>query len=188
MSPSRIYVVAGPRACGKSTFIERCRSGETVTLPAELAGLASAQGPIYFMELRNFAPGDSRELLVHVDLLTPFADSEPATTEVLCSRMSAAMFEQYPGAAWFRQCRDLQILTLRVPRVVTLRRWLDRCVARQETTCRRIMAQLYSDAAGEAGYAALYAVWEDYVAGLANATAWNVSETHDHQAYVISGS
>ena len=186
MGHSRIYIVAGPRACGKSSFIERCAVGETTHfLPATLSGLATARGPVYFMDLADQEPAEAEELLVHVDLLTPFADQPISSEEELRSTVQSRAFSEYPGTSLFRDCTELAVLTLRVPRITTLRRWLQRSAEQGRTNVRRTAAQIYSDAFAETGYSSLYDAWDEYVAGLPNATNWNVFESADGRSYSV---
>ncbi len=187
MAHSCIYIVAGPRSCGKSTFIERCKAQESgLVLPDEVAGLVDARGPVYFMDLAEQGPADAQALLVHVDLVTPFADLLIASERELAREIQPSAFAEFPGASLFCECAELEILTLRVPRIVTLQRWLRRSAEHGRGTVRTVMAQLYSDAVGESGYSALYDAWDQYTAGLPNATSWNVSESSDGRSYSIS--
>ena len=180
-----IYIVAGPRSCGKSTFIERCKTRSGLTLPSELSGLIDAHGPVYFMELADQVLPDDRDLLVHVDLVTPFADLLISSEQALASRLHAKAFSEFPGAELFKNCAELKVLTLRIPRTTTLRRWLRRSAEQGRDTVRTVMAQLYSDAMGETGYSALYDAWDRYTASLPNATTWNVLESSETQNYSL---
>jgi hypothetical protein len=148
--------------------------------------MARAYGPIYFMELGEHRPTDADELLVHVDLLSPFVDPAVSSAEELRERIKPDAFAEFPGASLFSDCSDLRVLTLRVPRVVTLRRWLGRSIELNRSSVRTIMAQIYSDATGDAAYSALYDAWNQYIAGLPNALAWNVYESSGGQAYSIA--
>ena len=187
MAYSCIYIVAGPRSCGKSTFINRCREGRTGgILPTGVSGLARAHGPIYFMELGEHRPADAGELLVHVDLLSPFVGLMLSSVEELCARMKPEAFGEFPGASLFSDCSDLRVLTLCVPRIVTLHRWLGRSIELERSSVRTIMAQIYSDATGDAAYSALYDAWNHYIAGLPNAATWNVYESSGGQTYSIA--
>lgn len=186
MGRSCIYVVAGPRSCGKSKFIERCRAEQaTPLLPEEVSELVTACGPVYFMDLANHEPGGANALLVHVDLLTPFTELSISTEQDLANKVQASVFAAYPGVTLFEKCDELKVLTLRVPRITTLRRWLRRSAEQDRNYVRTIMARLYSDAFGDAGYLALYDAWDRYVAGLSNATSWDVFESVDSHSYSV---
>lgn len=186
MTTTRIFVVAGPRSCGKTTFIERCgQAAAHRFLPSVLSGITSARGPIHFMDLANLASPISTDLLVHVDLVTPFAELLTHSEQELQERLQPSAFAEYPGASLFRECPELKVLTLRAPRILTLRRWLRRCAAQGRVTVPTVMTQLYSDASGEAAYAALFDAWDRYVAALPNAEAWDVFETADGVGYAV---
>jgi len=186
MSYSCIYIVAGPRACGKSTFIERCRAEQAAPfLPEQVSRLANADGPVYFMDLANGGFADAKELLVHVDLLTPFADLSISSEHDLATQVQAKVFAQYPGVELFKDCSQLKVLTLRVPRITTLRRWLRRSAEQDKKHVSTVTARLYSDAFGEAGYLALYNAWDQYLAELPNAIRWDVSESLDGRSYSV---
>jgi hypothetical protein len=147
--------------------------------------MTAAYGPIYFMELANLTLSSSTDLLVHVDLVTPFAELIAPSEQELRDRLRPAAFAEYPGASLFRECADLQVLTLRAPRILTLRRWLRRSALHGRATVPTVMAQLYSDASGEAAYFALFDAWDRYVAALPKAEAWDVLETADELSYSI---
>lgn len=186
MSDSCIYVVAGPRSCGKSTFIERCRAEKSPSLlPEGIFGLANAVGPVYFMELASSHLADTRELLVHVDLLTPFADLSISTELDLVSKVRSSAFEEYPGTELFRNCAQLNVITLRVPRITTLHRYLRRTAEQGKKSVPTVVAGLYSDALGSSGYSALYDAWDEYVTGLPNAKCWDVTECSDGYSYSL---
>lgn len=181
-----IYIVAGPRSCGKSTFIERCRTQHTAPrLPEEVSGLVQAVGPVYFADLVNLNPAESEELLVHVDLLTPFADLSISSEQDLADKIQATVFAEYPGVEWFKGCTELKVLTLRVARTTTLRRWLRRSADQDRKSVPTVMTGLYSDAFGDKGYLALYSAWDRYLAELPNATSWNVFESQDGHGYSV---
>lgn len=186
MSHPCIYIVAGPRSCGKSTFIDRCRSERSPSLlPQEIVGLASAVGPVYLMELANSDLAHARELLVHVDLLTPFVDQSISTKYDLAGKVHSRGFEEYPGVALFRNCAQLNVLTLRVPRITTLHRYLQRTAEQGRNSVPTAVAGLYSDALGDSGYSALYDAWDQYVTGLPNARCWDVIESADGCSYSL---
>src|SRR5690606_17078045 len=186
MGHSCIYIVAGPRSCGKSTFIKRCRAEQAAPhLPEEVSGLAKAAGPLYFMDLANRYPDDSEELLVHVDLLTPFADLSISSEQDLATKIQARVFAEYPGVEWFRNCTQLKVLTLRVPRITALRRWLWRNAEQDRKSVPTVMAGLYSDAFEDEGYMTLYSAWDRYLAELPNVTSWDVSESPDGHSYSV---
>ena len=186
MSRPRIYIVAGPRSCGKSTFIDHCKAaGSALLLPEEVSGLVGAHGPVYYMDLAGQTTIDSRDLLVDVDLLTPFVHQTTSSEQQLVSMLQPQAFSEFPGASLFDGCAKLTVLTLRVPRNSTLRRWLRRSVEQGRDSVRTVIAQLYSDALGEAGYSRLYDAWDQYITGLPNATRWNIFEARDSGKYSV---
>jgi hypothetical protein len=186
MSHSCVYIVAGPRSCGKSTFIERCRAEKSAfLLPQGIVGLANAVGPVYLMELANRDLADEKEWLVHVDLLTPFADQTISTKNDLVSKVHSRAFEEYPGTALFRNCAQLNVITLRVPRLTTLHRYLRRTAEQGRKSVPTVVAGLYSDALGDSGYSALYHAWDQYVMSLPNAKCWDVIESSDGYSYSL---
>jgi hypothetical protein len=124
-------------------------------------------------------------MLVHVDLLTPFADLTITSERELVNMIQPQAFSTFPGASKFDDCAELIVLTLRIPRTTTLRRWLRRSVEQGRDSVRTVMAQLYSDASGEAGYSGLYDAWDRYIAGLPNATSWNVIENEGNSTYSV---
>jgi hypothetical protein len=131
------------------------------------------------MELANRDLADAKELLVHVDLLTPFADQSFSTTHDLVSKVHSRAFEEYPGAALFRNCAQLNVITLRIPRITTLHRYLRRTAEQGKNSVPAVVAGLYSDALADSGYSALYEAWDQYVTGLPNAKCWDVIESSD---------
>lgn len=137
------------------------------------------------MDLAKRGPVDETELLVHVDLLTPFADASISSERDVAARIHSRAFANYPGVELFRDCAQLKALTLRVPRITTLRRWLVRSAEQDKRTVPTVMARLYSDAFDDAGYLALYNAWDQYLAELPNVTRWDVSELMDGHGYSV---
>ena len=174
---SVVYIVAGPRACGKSTFIEHTRRQPTA-LPVELQGIAQAAGPVYYAELARVPDNDWRGasgLLVHVDLVTPFAHLADTGKPLAIEALDAQTFTRWPGAERLEHCSELHVLTLRIPRSVTLQRWRDRCAARGRPETPFIAAELYGGH-DDARYDALYAAWDRYVGGLRGARRWEIAD------------
>ena len=67
-------------------------------LPDEVSGLVGAHGPVYFMDLASQTTSDSRDLLVHVDLLTPYVGLTIASEQQLVSMLQSKAFSEFPGA------------------------------------------------------------------------------------------
>jgi hypothetical protein len=137
------------------------------------------------MDLATHEPADAGELLVHVDLLTPFAELSIFSEHDLANKIQPRAFAEYPGAELFRDCAHLEVLTLRVPRITTLHRWLRRSAEQDRKSVPTVMAQLYSDAFGDAGYLALYDAWDRYLAELPNVRSFDVAESPDGRSYSI---
>jgi hypothetical protein len=105
MTGARIFVVAGPRSCGKTAFIERCREKSSARiLTDELSGMTTARSPIFFMDLAGVNASSSTDLLVHVDLVTPFTELLVASEQELRERLEPAA--STPGLHCFASARS----------------------------------------------------------------------------------
>lgn len=174
-----LYIVAGSRGSGKSTFINWCqRERREESLPPELQVIANYGEPIYFMDFANFAGKTNQELLVHVDIFTPFSELllMPSETSI-CDSLSLKTFWDYPNTPLLTQAENIFVFTIRTKREVVFRRWLERCVEQKSKLVRTLLTQIYSDVYGERPFQQLYAVWDEFTSALPNVKRWDVFET-----------
>ena len=174
-----LYIVAGSRSSGKSTFIRWCQTGNQLDrLPQELEVISNYGQPVYFMELGRFAGKTHQELFVHVDIFTPFSDVLLLPSEVAISEsLSLVKFLEYPNSSLLMQAQNVFVFTIRNEREVVLRRWLDRCAGQKSKLVRTLLTQIYSDVYGERPFQQLYAVWDEFTSTLPNVKRWDVFET-----------
>ncbi len=183
-----LYIVAGSRSTGKSTFIRWCQAGNLPdNMSKELDVIANFREPVYFMELGRFAGKTHQELLVHIDIFTPFSDVllMPSEKEISES-LSLEKFLDYPNASLLQQAHNVYVFTICGQREIVFRRWLERCAGQKSRLVRTLLTQIYSDVYGDEPYQQLYAVWDQFTASLPNVKRWNVfeSETED-EGYLI---
>ena len=173
-----LYIVAGSRSSGKSTFIRWCQAGNRLAdLPAELDVIANYGEPVYFMELGRFAGKTQQALFVHVDIFTPFSDLLLRPSEVgIDESLSLVTFLDYPNSLLLTQANNVFVFTMRNEREVVFRRWLDRCAGQKSKLVRTLLTQIYSDVYGERPFQQLYAVWDEFTSTLPNVKRWHVFE------------
>ena len=98
-----LYIVAGPRSSGKSTFIDWCKTAsQSHEIPSQFTSLSNFDEPVYFVELGKFAETFHQKLLVHVDIFTPFTDMLMLTEAALIEALSAGKFLDYPSTPYLK--------------------------------------------------------------------------------------
>jgi hypothetical protein len=137
------------------------------------------------MDLADEDFADAKDILVHVDLMTPFADLTVSSEKELASAIQPGAFEAFPGTSVFRDCARLVVLTLRVPCATSFRRWQQRGAEQGRSNIRPVMAHIYSETSGEDSYAALYDAWDQYIDKLPKAAKWNIFESPDGSRYSV---
>lgn len=169
------YLVAGPRSSGKTTFINWCK--KEPNLPDGLHELSQIvnQEPMYFMDLDQVS-GTEETVLVHLDMVTPFAEARFGAGDDMSEQISASRVWDYGQSCFLKGGTRTHILLLNVPRKVALRRYLDRKIRNNEMEVRTTLMQLYSDAYGDGPYKQLYIAWDGVWDDLPCPTLWDVSE------------
>ena len=182
-----LYIVAGSRSSGKSTFIRWVQAGNrSPDWPTELDSIVDYGEPVYFMELGRFAGKTHQELFVHVDIFTPFSDVLLLPSEVAISEsLSLVKFLEYPNSSLLMQAQNVFVFTMRNEREVVFRRWLDRCAGQKSKLVRTLLTQIYSDVYGERPFKQLYAVWDEFTHSLPNVKRWDVFEAESDEYKIV---
>lgn len=178
MQIETLFVLAGPRAAGKTTFMTNCHALIQYEHQPPVLYPFFAQSPpmLHLMELASIRGQQFTELRLHVDIFTPFQDLPPCSEADLISQLALDRFRQHHLIEHISHAKTVYVLTLRVPRQVVLRRWLARVVQNNSDLCRTNLAHIYSDATGDKLYNCLYNAWDDFVGTLDAAGIWDVVE------------
>lgn len=166
MSVQSLFVIAGPRGVGKSSFIERC--DELIAIeerPPALAPLFDARTPLIQMKgLRKRRDKSFGVVKLHVDLFTPFETLQPQRAEDLKKSLSVRAFQDYSHLdSCLIKAEQLFVVTLQASRRTILTRWLDRAVRKEDRQVRTNLARIYSDATGDDLLNHLYETWYQFL-------------------------
>ena len=137
------------------------------------------------MELNHCVNQFHKNLVVHVDIFTPFANILLSQKEDLLKAISVETFQSYAQVALLKQANLVKIVTIQPPRSLIFQRWLNRCVQQKSPLVRTLLTQIYSDVFGEELYQKLYQVWDEFSADLPNVMRWQADE-HELEGYKLS--
>lgn len=175
ISIDRLIVLAGPRACGKSTFLSNpSQFIDESNLPDVFAGLPRL-GPkqLTIQRLARRRMIRRKTLWLHIDLITPIAGWPVQGSDTLCRKLSRSIFEEWPELQLIRAARELHFVSMYVSRARLFDRWLKRTVTQPKATALKNLVNIYgnSDHDDEL-YHHLMAAWWHYTSSYTDASHW----------------
>ncbi|OGT81342.1 MAG: hypothetical protein A3H91_13435 [Gammaproteobacteria bacterium RIFCSPLOWO2_02_FULL_61_13] len=186
-----LLVIAGPRACGKSTFIANCRSNKALTrIAPDLARLFElAPKSVRMTQVERHAGRKYPAAILHLDIYSPFEYAPVLPRDQLQAWMTVERFGAHTSMKSVRDARELYAVTLFAPRQKTLERWLQRKAAGNRRQVSTNLAQILADSgSGEALYRHLYSVWLKFLAASQPVQHWHATEKDGGYAIEVAGS
>lgn len=169
----RLYVIAGPRSCGKTTFLKGPANHLTADdLPDSLRLLVDDPPSMCgASKLTAWKGKKLQSARLHVDLVTPLDEMDAFGPDDF-SLLSKKIYEDWDALGVISQAREVHFVTLFLPRRVLFRRWMERIDEPSRELVKKNVVTLYGDLREDAGaLRALYQAWVDY------------AETFDHQGH-----
>ncbi|MES2981520.1 MAG: hypothetical protein V4727_04325 [Verrucomicrobiota bacterium] len=162
----RLYVVAGPRSCGKSTFLENSAARiDAKSLPVPLQRIVA--DPPKLIEAYQMESHKGRQLgdiRLHVDLITPLDFVKGFSIENYDKFITNKMYTNWKALECIHYAKEVHFLTLFLSRQELFRRWLTRVIKSGEHHVRKNVVTIYGDSTDDAApLRTLYQAWSDFV-------------------------
>ena len=163
----RLLIVAGPPACGKSSFLSATEEYLTdSSVPADIRADLLSGRRLGVSALPEYVGPPDPCVCLHMDLMQPFHGQGLYTSKDLRSAFSPGAFQEWGLLECMRRAEEISFLTLCLGRKELFRRWFDRSIASGHTRLSARMVALYGDESEDAAtLRALYTAWADYISG-----------------------
>lgn len=167
----RLFVIAGPPACGKTTFIDALQKNLGIAdLPTAWSPLFDDLECLQLMDVSKHRGRSFEDAILHVDLMQPFHCHCRLHSEALLECFTARSYEDWEALDCLRHAKELYFLTLFLPREELFRRFMNRFSQMHSKVLPFHMVSLYGDSSDESvNLKALYFAWDQYVAGFSGA-------------------
>ncbi|WP_308985611.1 hypothetical protein [Thalassobacterium sedimentorum] len=184
-SIERLYVVAGPPACGKSTFLKAvARHLDIQTMPEPWHALLNAPVSMDMAELPKYHGQALGDVVLHVDLMQPFHCNKYFDAKQLETSFAAEGYRSWEALRYLHCARHLHVLTLFLPREELFRRFMLRSQLQQRRVLPFHMVAMYGDSTGNAScLRALYNAWNQYVSDFVGALHCGLDVSTDSYRY-----